>query len=147
MSLTISSVTSWIQNNYSSKNLWQPYRIFNKIYSRELNIKAHMNTYKIKQPASYEQLEYLCVCAKLLHSHVWLFATAWTVALQAPLSMGFSRQEYWRGLPGPPPGDLADPGIEPVSLMSPSLAGRFFTISASWEARLYEKMNYTSIKT
>ena len=74
-------------------------------------------------------------------------ATAWTVALQAPLSMGFSRQEYWRGLPGPPPGDLSDPGIEPASLMSPSLAGRFFTISASWEARLYEKMNYTSIKT
>ena len=46
------------------------------------------------------------------------------VALQAPLSMGFSRQEYWNGLPCPPPGDLPNPGIEPISL---ALAGRFFT--------------------
>ena len=56
-------------------------------------------------------------------SHVGLFATPWTVAHQAPLSMGFSRQEYWSGLPFPSPGDLLDPGIEP---MSPALAGRFF---------------------
>ena len=48
-------------------------------------------------------------------SHVWLFATPWTVARQAPLSMGFSRQEYWSGLPFPSPGDLPDPGIEPAS--------------------------------
>ena len=52
------------------------------------------------------------------------FATPWTVALQAPLSMGFSRQEYWSGLPFPSPGDLPHPGIEPVS---PTLAGRCFT--------------------
>ena len=51
----------------------------------------------------------------------------WTVACQAPLSMEFSRQEYWSGLPRPPPGDLPDPGMEPTSLMSPVLAGRFFT--------------------
>ena len=57
-----------------------------------------------------------------------LFAAPWTVALQAPLSMGFSRQEYWSGLPGPPPGDLPHPGIEPSSLESPALADRFFTI-------------------
>ena len=49
--------------------------------------------------------------------------TLWTVTHQAPLSMGFSRQEYWSALPCPPPGDLPDPGIEPVSLMSPMLAG------------------------
>ena len=48
-------------------------------------------------------------------SHVQLLATPWTVAYQAPLSMGFSRQEYWSGLPCPPPGDLPDPGIEPRS--------------------------------
>ena len=48
-------------------------------------------------------------------SHVWFFATLWTVAHQAPLSMGFSRQEYWTGLPFPSPGDLPDPGIEPRS--------------------------------
>ena len=48
-------------------------------------------------------------------------STSWTVALQAPLSMGFPRQEYWSGLPFPLPGDLPDPGIEPVSLRSPAL--------------------------
>ena len=57
------------------------------------------------------------------------FATPWTVALQLPPSMGFSRQEYWSGLPCPPPGDLPDPGIEPASLTSPALAGVFFTAS------------------
>ena len=57
-----------------------------------------------------------------------------TVARQAPLSMGASRQEYWRGLPCSPPGDLSNRGIEPVSLRSPALAGRFLTASATWEA-------------
>ena len=52
------------------------------------------------------------------------FAIPWTVTQQAPLSIGFSRQEYWNGLPFPSPGDLPDPGREPVS---PALAGRFFT--------------------
>ena len=56
------------------------------------------------------------------------------VACQAPLCMGFSRQEYWSGLPYPHPKDLPDPGIEPMSLMSPALAGRFFTTSATQEA-------------
>ena len=57
----------------------------------------------------------------------------WTVAHQAPLSMGFSRQEYWSGLSCPPPGDLPQPGIKPVSLMSPALADGFFNTSAVWE--------------
>ena len=52
-----------------------------------------------------------------------LLVTLWTVAPQAPLSLGFSRQEYWSGLPFPSPGDLPDPGIEPESLMFPALAG------------------------
>ena len=52
--------------------------------------------------------------------------TPWTVAHQAPLAMGFSKQEYWRGLSFPPPGDLPDPGIEPTSLVSLALAGGFF---------------------
>ena len=55
------------------------------------------------------------------------FVTPWTAACQAPLSVGFSRQEYWSGLPFPSPGNLPDPGIEPSSPVSPSLAGRFFT--------------------
>ena len=55
------------------------------------------------------------------------FLTPWTVALQAPLCMGFPRQEYWSGLPRPPPGDLPHPSIKPTSLVPPALAGRFFT--------------------
>ena len=56
------------------------------------------------------------------------------MAYQAPLSMGFSREGYLRGLPCPPPEDLPNPGIEPMSLTSPALAGKFFTTSATWEA-------------
>ena len=67
-------------------------------------------------------------------SRVWLFAAPWIIAHQAPLSMWFSRQEYWSGLPCPPPGDLADPGTEPESFVSPALAGGFFTTSTAWEA-------------
>ena len=62
-----------------------------------------------------------------LFSRVQLFATPWTVACQAPLSVGFSRQEYWSELLCPPPGDLSNPGIEPASVASPPLAGEFFT--------------------
>ena len=64
----------------------------------------------------------------------WLFATLWTVALQALLSMGFSRQEYWSGFPRPPPGYLPHSGVKTMSLMSPALAGEFFTTSATREA-------------
>ena len=67
-----------------------------------------------------------CVQAQLL-SCVQLFATSWTGAHQAPLSVEFSRQECWGGLPFPPPGDLPDPGIESESLSSPALAGGFLT--------------------
>ena len=75
------------------------------------------------------------MCAVLsCFSCVQLSVTPWTVACKAPLSMGFSRQEYWSGLPCLPPGDLPDPGIEPESLRSPALAGGFFTASATWEA-------------
>ena len=80
---------------------------------------------------------FLCpvhVCVLSCFNCIILCATLWTVALQAPLSMGFSRQEYWSGLPCPPPGDLPHPGIEPVSLMSPTLADGFFNTNAAWEA-------------
>ena len=73
-------------------------------------------------------------CAVLGHiSRVQFFGTPWTVAHQAPLSMGFPRQEYWSGLPCPPPWDLPDPGAEPPSLVSPALAGGFFATSATRE--------------
>ena len=66
---------------------------------------------------------FMCVCAQLL-SRVWLFMTPWTVAHQTPLSLELPMQEYWSELLYPPPGDLPNPGIEP---MSPALAGGFFT--------------------
>ena len=76
------------------------------------------------------------MCTKSLQSCPTLRLTLWTVACQAPLSVGFFRQEYWSGLPRPPPGALPTPGMEPKSLshMSPALAGGFFTTSATWEA-------------
>ena len=68
---------------------------------------------------------YLSVKVKVkVLSHVRLFVTPWTVAYQAPPSMGFSRQEYWIGVPFPSPGDLPDLGIKPIS---PALTGRLFT--------------------
>ena len=68
-------------------------------------------------------------------SRVWLFATLWTVAFQASLFTGtLQARIYWSGLPSPPPKDLPDPGTEPTSLLSPALAGGFFTTSSTWEA-------------
>ena len=86
----------------------------------------------------------VCVCAPtarvravLSHfSRARFFVTPWAVALQAPLSMGFSRQEDWSGLPGPPPGDLPHPGMASASLMSLALEGGLFTTSATREALL-----------
>ena len=74
------------------------------------------------------------MCAQFL-SRVHRSVTLWTVACQAPLSMEFSRQEYWSGLPFPNPEDLPDPGIKPASLTSPILAGNFYHC-AIWEARV-----------
>ena len=76
----------------------------------------------------------VCVCVLSHFSCVRLFVTLWIIGHQSSLSKGFSGQEYWSGLLCPPPGDLPDPGIKLVSLMSPPLAGRLFTTSATWEA-------------
>ena len=69
----------------------------------------------------------VCVCSIISNS----FMTPWTVALQAPPSVGFPRQEHWSGLPFPSPGDLPDPGIKP---RFPALEDQFFTTSAAWKA-------------
>ena len=79
-------------------------------------------------------------------SHVSLFATPWTIPRQAPLSMGFSRQEYWSGLPRPPPEDLPHSGIEPASLRTPALAGGFFTTSATWEAPGIHMLHFIALQ-
>ena len=70
--------------------------------------------------------------ASLVTSVVSDSETIWTAAHQAPVSMGLSWQEYWSGLRCPSPGNLPNPGIEPISLMSPALAGGFFTTRATW---------------
>ena len=69
-------------------------------------------------------------------SCIQLFVILRTGAHQAPLSMGFCRQKYWSGLSFPSPGDLPNPGTEPASVMSPALAGRFFTDNTNWEMPL-----------
>ena len=92
-----------------------------------------------KRPARSDSV-YVCVCScthththththKL--THVWFFVTLWSEASQAPLSMEFSRLEYWSGLLFPSSGDLLDPQIEPAS---PALAGEFLTTELPWEA-------------
>ena len=83
----------------------------------------------------------MCACVLNWFSRVWIFATLWTVALQVPLSMGFSRQEYGSGLPCRHlSGDLPNPGIKPTSLTSPTLTAGFFTTSIIWEAPRGTKM-------
>ena len=88
------------------------------------------------------------MCVLSYFSRVWLFETLWTIAHQAPLSMEFSRQEHWSGLPCPSPGNFPNPGIETTSLSSPALAGRFFTTRAPWEtweplSKSYPSKGYT----
>ena len=78
------------------------------------------------------------VCLLSHFRHVQLFVSLWSVAYQAPLSMGFSKQDSWSGLLCPPPGDLPHPGIKLRSPMSPALAGGFFTTSSICEAHSKE---------
>ena len=80
------------------------------------------------------RLLYILSCMLSRFSGVQLFVTPWTVAHQAPLSMGFSRQEYWSGLPFPSPGDLPNPGIKLVSLFT--LVGDFSSTNTTWEAHI-----------
>ena len=125
------SAGKWIQ-------MWDRYKAYtqwNTIQSwKELNNIICRNT---GGPRDYcTKWSQMQVCMLSRFSPVQLFATPWTVAHQAPLSMGFSRQEYWSELPFPPPRDLPNPGIEPASLMSPASGGEFFTSSHTWEAQV-----------
>ena len=93
------------------------------------------NTHQGASLTSLTLRGFLCMCAKSF-SHVQLSVTLWTISCQVPLSMGFSRQEYWSGLFCPPPGDLPDPGVEPSSVKCPAKAGRFFTTITTWESHV-----------
>ena len=79
---------------------------------------------------------HVCILSCFSYVRLWHLMDHSPIARQAPLSVGFSRQEFWSGLPFPPPGDLPDPVIKPTSLKSPVLAGRFFTITTTCEALL-----------
>ena len=101
-SRNLSSVlSSWVRSDPGHEHAWS------------LCVCVHVG---VKRPRARARLVSLCLCAPAqLLSHVHLFATPGTVAHQAPLSMEFSRQECWSGLPFPPPGVLPDPGIDPTS--------------------------------
>ena len=102
------------------------------IQDRWVQRHGHRQTLTIfSPPGSPRTCRWADACAKSL-SQVHLFVIPRTVACQAPLSMEFSRQEHWRGLTFPSPGNFPDPRIEPGSLASPALAGGFFTTSAPW---------------
>ena len=86
--------------------------------------------------------KFISTCLLLWLGHLAMsnsFATPWTVARQPPLTVAFSRQEYWSGLPCPPPGNLPDPLFELMSLTSPAWAGRFFTTN-SYHLQMIEKL-------
>ena len=87
----------------------------------------------------------LPTCLLIHFSCVRLFVTPWTVSCQAPLSMGFSRQEYWSGLPCPPPGDLPDPRIEPVSPSAPALQADSLPVLRQMEKYIFNIYNMQMI--
>ena len=117
---------------WSSRSGWQhsqvPMRDLLRVADCQLLVGSSHGEYGEGKPSC---ISYVCVQSHF--SHFWLFATPWTVVHQAPQSFEFSRQEYWSGLPFPPPWDLPDLGIEPTSPTSSTLAGRFFTTSATLE--------------
>ena len=122
---------------YAHKHTYTKYthtHIYTYAYT-DTHRHAHICTYMYMYTQTCVHT-HTCTCvlqAKSLQSCLTL-ATPWAVAHQTPLSMGFSRQESWRGWPFPPPGGLPAPGIKPASLMSPALAGGVLTSRSTWEA-------------
>ena len=107
---------------------WKTYTHILELTRGNGSIPHHLEYSKARLMSLFQSLmvpfvfAHLYACVLCCFSHVRLFETQCTVALQAPLSMGFSGQEYWSGFPFPTPGDLPDQGIESASLTSPSLA-------------------------
>ena len=128
-------IVSYIQRSLHLKGCWEADKLMlssiilnpNDVEQRcyiMLSIEFSLTKSKIVNVVLlYPSLAYYLTYSryKIVFNHVWLFATPWTVAHQAPLSVGFFRQEYWSRLPFPPRGDLPDPGIEPSSPKSPAL--------------------------
>ena len=100
-------------------------------YSEALPLQLAYISYCLTNSWPWRQVACCLQCVRNCFNRVLFFATLWTVAHQTPLSMGFSKQEYWSRLPCPSPGHLPHLGIEPMSLTSPTLAGGFFTTVAT----------------
>ena len=127
--IALTEITFWIGNQNRTFILSFCFTIaINKVL---FNNKHYYYAYM--QPLSSKSRHHL-YHYKEQESHIRLFTAPQTIARQAPLSMGFSRQEYWSKFPFPTPEDLPDPGIELTTLMSPTLAGRFFLPLPTWEA-------------
>ena len=108
-----------------------------------VSVSTCLHNFSVSLPMSMIPA-FVCICAKSLQWCLTLCHPVDPVAHQSPLSTGFSRQEYSSGLLCPPPGDLPKPEMEPTSLTSPTLAGRFFATSAIWEVLLAFKDTYFS---
>ena len=128
----LTDIFSWQEQDIRSSNSTLRYilkRITNRWPNKYMHSTIHnswqVETTQMSSNGWIDKQKMLNMCAVLSgFTHVWLLATLWTVTCQALLSKGFSRQEYWSGLPCPPPGDLPDPGIEPTSLYT-SFIGRW----------------------
>ena len=143
-------VPCWVASDVSdSLLLLQCYLNFIPCQARQIliffliNLMKHSIIYFLLGN-SYIKHEFPMCCVLSYSSCVWRFATLWTWSPPGSSVHGILRQEYWNGLPCPPPVDLPNPGIEPESLLSPTLAGGFFTTSATWEAQeiLISDMNF-----
>ena len=111
--LVIEGIILW--NNNGKKCKWYHQWVMNPVWSNSQGLPLRHST------GCQNTAKFTCAWVLSHFSLVQLFATPWTVAHQAPLSMGFSRQEYWNGLPCPSPEDLPEPGIESASPASPAL--------------------------
>ena len=114
-----------------------------KVYMKEMMVKMMsrcIDIKHIKPLAITAKILQVCSCVLVMSSSL----QPHELACQIPLSMGICREEYWRGLPFPPPEDLPDPGIKSTSLTSPELAGMFFTTSINWEVQeeFYLTLNF-----
>ena len=135
-------ITSWSQDSWGKYPQTQIIDTTLKAESEEelksLLVRVKEESKKVAWNSTFKEnqdhgIQCHHVCVLSCFSCVRLCAAPWTVAHQAPLSMGFSSQQYCSGLPCPPAGDLPNPGAEPSSLMFPILAGEFFASSATWE--------------
>ena len=125
----------WTKFRMPTPNAGQDVRHQELSFTAGGNANWHSH-FGIQLAVSHNTKHILIMCACMLSHFSWVqrYANLWTEARQAPLSVGFSRQEYWSGFLCPPPGDLPDPGTEPTSLTSPALACGFFATIVIWEA-------------